>query len=91
MRISTALVDAESSALEAISELLDRPNNRKGLTAQQIAEGTGLAIGRVEEVLHKSKLVLKRRCHNRRLWWNDWEDVEAKYRPQRKRGRPKTK
>lgn len=89
MKTSPAAVDAEHDALEAITTLLEKPEHRRGLTQRQIADLTGLSIGRVQLVCRKSEIILKRRSHHHDLWWNDWRDCEPAFRPVRRRGRPR--
>jgi hypothetical protein len=88
---TAAAISAEADALDAITIYLDRPANRRGRTAAEISADTGLARGRVDEILKKSSCVLKRRSHNKQLWWNDWSDLDdvPQLKPKRKQGRPK--
>lgn len=76
---SDAAIDAEVDALDAIHKVLDLPKNKRGLLVSQIAEQTGLAIGRVKDVLGKSELVLRRRKVHPNLWFNNWEELEPGY------------
>lgn len=85
---STVAIKLEHEALDKIHTALERPENRRGLTARQLADQTGLAIGYVQRTLNASEIVLRRRVQNSRLWWADWRDVEPAYRPKRHQGRP---
>lgn len=89
---SDAAIAAEADALDRITLFLDLTENRPGRTFAQISAGTGLAIGRVQEVCKKSEIILKQRPRNRTLWFNDWDECEPEFRPKRKRGpKPKAK
>ena len=90
MRLSDAAIKAEADSLDAITNWLNLPDNWRGRTLQEIARGTGLGIGRVQEVCRKSEACLKVRPRNPRLWFNDWDDIEPEFRPKRSKGRPRT-
>jgi hypothetical protein len=78
----------EHTVLDAIHTVLERPGNRGGLSAREIADTAGMAIGRVTEVLYKSEAVLKQRPRSKGKWFADWRDVPESFRPKRKVGRP---
>lgn len=90
VKISDAAIAAEHEALDKITRFLDRPENRRGRSLEEIAEGIELSRGRVMEVCRKSEIILKQRPRNRRLWFNDWDECEPEFRPKRKKGRPPT-
>ena len=74
-------IDAEERALDLITEYLMRPENRyRGRTMPEIAAGTGLSIGRVQQVCMASEIVLKPIPHSPR-WRMDWRDLPPSYRP----------
>lgn len=92
-------IDAEERALDLITALLSQTKHKRGLTAREIADQTGLAVGYVNDLLKASKLVLRRRPHHPNHWYLNWDDLSSddkpfcgrKWRPERKRGRPSTK
>ena len=92
-------IDAEERALDLITALLSKTAFKRGLTAREIADKTGLAVGYVNDLLKASKLVLRRRPHHPNHWYLNWDDLSSddkpfcgrKWRPERKRGRPSTK
>jgi len=74
-RISAAAIEAEAAALDKIHAVLDKPEHKAGLTAEQLSKHTELAIGRIREVLRASTCVLKRVPGTQR-WIADWSDLE---------------
>jgi ABC-type ATPase with predicted acetyltransferase domain len=76
-KISEAAIDAEHSALDKIHEVLNRPDYRtNGITAEALSQETGLAIGRIREVLRASECVVKRIRGSMR-YRADWSDLEG--------------
>jgi len=74
-RISAAAIAAEAAALDKIHAVLDKPEHKNGLTAEELSRHTELAIGRIREVLRASTCVLKRIPGTQR-WIADWKDLE---------------
>ena len=73
-------IDAEEQALDRITGFLMRPENRaRGRTILEISEGTGLCVGRVEQICFASELVLKKLPYSPR-WRLDWRDLAPSYR-----------
>lgn len=86
MRAPTeAAIAAEADALDKIHAVLDLPKNHRGLLVGEIAKQTGLAIGRVKEILEGSVTALRRRPRHPNLWFNDWSQLEGYHRPEAKR------
>lgn len=80
MRKHGPAIDAEEKAIDAITAYLMRPENRyRGRTIEEISVGTGLAIGRVEQVCKASEIVIKKIPGSER-WRCDWRDLPPSYR-----------
>lgn len=84
---SDAAIAAEVEALDKIHAILDLPKNKRGLLVSDIAEQTGIAIGRVRETLSRSELVLRRRPQRPNLWFNNWDELDPGYHTPRPRGK----
>ncbi len=75
--MTPSAIKSEHQTLEKIHAVLDLPKHRSGLTARQICDATGLAIGRVQEVLKKSECVLKRAAPRSQKWISEYADLEG--------------
>jgi hypothetical protein len=81
MRLPTdAAIAAEAAVLDAIHRELRGQANVMGLTIAQLAERTGIAAGRLREVLNKSEVCLRRIRHTQR-YKAFWDEIEPEYRP----------
>lgn len=72
----------EEQVLDAIHSFMRK--HHKG-TAREIADYSGLAVGKILEVLKSSSLVLKRCPRNPRTWKADWKDIDPQFRPRKGR------